>query len=89
MVSVALRRDRLSRAEGLELIKLHDGKYPWTYLGKPLDQILGRIGLTIDEFDAICERFTNKKLFLKGANGTLMRDSSNSLIKVNYEKLKG
>lgn len=88
LVSVALRRDRLTRTEGLELIKLHDGKYPWTYLGKPIDQILGRIGVTVEEFDAICERFTNKNLFLKDANGALMRDSSNSLIKVNYENFK-
>ncbi len=89
LVSVALRRERITRAQGLNLIKLHDGKYPWTYLGKPLDQILHRIDLTIEEFDVICERFTNRDLFLKDKDGQLIRDSSNSLIKVNYENLEG
>jgi N-acetyl sugar amidotransferase len=85
LVSVSLRRGRITRAQGLELIKLHDGKYPWTYLGKPIEEILNRIDLTILEFDAICERFTNKDLFLKDKNGLLIRDSTNSLIKINYD----
>ena len=89
LVSVSLRRERITRPQGLELIKLHDGKYPWTYLGKPLAEILNRIDLTIDEFDAICDRFTNKDLFLKNEDGRLVRDSTNSLIKVNYENLEG
>ena len=46
LVSVSLRRERITRLQGLELIKLHDGKYPWTYLGKPLEEILDRIGLS-------------------------------------------
>jgi N-acetyl sugar amidotransferase len=85
LVSVSLRRGRITRAQGLELIKLHDGKYPWTYLGKPIEEILNRIDLTILEFDAICERFTNKDLFLKDKDGLLIRDSTNSLIKINYD----
>lgn len=89
LVSVSLRRERITRLQGLDLIKLHDGRYPWTYLGKPLDEILGRIGLTIKEFDLICDRFTNKELFLKDEDGRLIRDASNSLIKVNYENSKG
>jgi len=85
LVSVSLRRGRITRKQGLELIKLHDGKYPWTYLDKPLDQILEKIDVTFEEFNDICDRFTNKELFLKDENGKLLRDNSNSLIKVNYE----
>jgi hypothetical protein len=85
LVSIFLRRGRINREQGLELIKQNDGKYPWTYLGKPLDEILKRIDMTIGEFDAICERFTNRDLFLKDENRKLIRDASNSLIKVNYE----
>jgi len=85
LVSVSLRRGRITRKQGLELIKLHDGKYPWTYLNKPLDQILKKIDVTFEEFNDICDRFTNKELFLKDENGKLLRDNSNSLIKVNYE----
>jgi N-acetyl sugar amidotransferase len=89
LVSISLRRERITRPQGLELIKLHDGRYPWTYLGKPLVEILNRIDLTLEEFDAICDRFTNKDLFLKNEDGRLVRDSTNSLVKVNYENLEG
>ena len=89
LVSVSLRRGRITRNQGLDLIKTCDGKYPWTYLDKPLDLILQKIGLTISEFDIICDRFTNKNLFLKDTDGNLVRDSSNSLIKVNYENMIG
>jgi N-acetyl sugar amidotransferase len=88
LVSISIRRGRISRAQGLELIKLHDGKYPWTCLDKPLTEILKKIDLTVDDFDQICDRFTNRSLFLKDKNGDLVRDSTNSLIKVNYENLK-
>lgn len=88
LVSVSIRRGRITRDQGLELIKLHDGKYPWSYLDKSLEEILKRIDVTLDEFDIICERFTNESLFLKDKDGCLLRDSSNSLIKVNYENSK-
>jgi len=87
LVSVSLRRERITREQGLELIKLHDGKYPWTYLDKPLELILKKIDMNLDEFDAICDRFTNRSIFQKDKAGNLLRDSSNSLIKVNYENI--
>ena len=85
LVSISLRRGRITRNQGLELIKLHDGKYPWTYLGKPLNQILQKIDMTVAEFDEICDRFTNKELFVKDNSGQLMHDSYKNLIKINYE----
>jgi N-acetyl sugar amidotransferase len=88
LVSISLRRERITRKQGLDLIKKHDGKYPWSYLDKPLESILRKIDLSIEEFDVICDRFTNKSLFLKNTDGQLIRDSSNSLIKINYENLK-
>ena len=88
LVSISLRRGKITRQKGLELIKQHDGKYPWSYLDKSLESILKRIDLTTEEFDKICDRFTNKGLFLKNNSGELLRDSSNSLIKVNYENLE-
>jgi len=87
LVSISLRRGRITRKQGLELIRLHDGKYPWTYLDKPLNEILKKIDITVEEFDIICDRFTNKSLFLKDESGHLVRDSTNSLIKVNYDNL--
>lgn len=85
IASLHVRRGRLSRYEALQIVRENDGKYPWTYLGKPLRQILERIDISVGEFDAICDRFTNRDLFKVKNNGELIRDSSNSLIKINYE----
>ena len=37
-----VRRGRITRQDALELVRKHDGKFPWTYLGKPLEEILRR-----------------------------------------------
>ena len=89
IASLHIRRGRLTRIQALQIVRENDGKYPWSYLRKPLGDILSRIDITLEEFDSICERFTNKHLFLTDKNGKLIRDSSNSLIKVNYENLEG
>jgi len=80
-----LRRGRLSRADAMHLVQRHDGKFPWTYLGKPLDKILEPLDMTVPEFITICDRFTNKKLFLKDASGNLMKDKQGNLTKINYD----
>ena len=43
------------------------------------------VGLSKEEFDLICDRFTNYELFKVDKNGKLLRDSTESLIKVNYD----
>jgi hypothetical protein len=80
-----LRRGRISREQGLRMIMEHDGKYPSSYLGKPLIEILKPLGLNIEEFDQICDRFTNKSLFKLNSAGDLLRDSSKNLVKINYD----
>jgi N-acetyl sugar amidotransferase len=89
IASLHVRRGRLTRNEAIKIVRQNDGKYPWSYLNKPLAQILNRIDVSIEEFDAICDQFTNRDLFLKDKNGKLIRDSTNSLIKVNYENFEG
>ncbi len=87
IASLHIRRGRLSRNVALDIVKKNDGKYPWTYLGKPLVEILSKIDVSIEEFDSICERFTNKDLFAKDKNGVLVRDSAKNLVKVNYDNI--
>jgi len=82
-----IRRGRITRQDGLDLVKKHDGKFPWTYLGKPLRDILHPLGISIDEFGRICDRFTNKKLFAKDAGGALVRDKMGNLSRVNDDNL--
>ncbi|MBI1954486.1 MAG: N-acetyl sugar amidotransferase, partial [Proteobacteria bacterium] len=53
-----IRRGRLSREDALPLVKVHDGKFPWTCLGKPLEEILKEIDMNVGEFMTICDRFT-------------------------------
>jgi len=78
-----IRRGRISRENALTLVRKHDGKFPWTYLGKGIEEILAEIDLPLDEFIAICDRFTNKKLFVCDAKGRLVKDRHGNLSKIN------
>jgi N-acetyl sugar amidotransferase len=80
-----IRRGRLSRNEGLNLVKKHDGKFPWVYLGCSLEEILSDIDISLDEFIKICDRFTNKKLFLCDSRGNLLKDNLGNITKINYD----
>jgi len=79
-----IRRGRISRSEGLELVRRHDGRFPWEYLGKSLQDILRPLDMTLEEFQGICDRYTNRELFMQ-QNGELVRDIDGSLFKVNYD----
>ena len=80
-----LRRGRSTRQDAQEMVRRHDGKFPWTYLGKPLEDILAPLEITIDQFIRICDRFTNKKIFLRDAKGNLIKDARGNLTKMNYD----
>ena len=76
---------RLSRHDGMQLVRLHDGKFPWTCLGKPIEKILAPLDLSIDEFVRICDQFTNKALFVCNQDGSLKKDDGGNLTKTNYD----
>ncbi|WP_367613977.1 N-acetyl sugar amidotransferase [Pseudodesulfovibrio alkaliphilus] len=82
-----IRRGRLSREQGLKLVKKHEGKFPWKYLGCDLATILDEIGMTLDEFKAVCDRFTNKKIFKVDRRGNLVRDGQGDLIRLNDDNV--
>lgn len=85
LVNNHIRRGRLKRDDGLRLVKRHDGKFPWTYLGRAVEDILEEIDVPFDEFLSICDRFTNRKLFETDNQGEPVRDGDGNLIKVNYD----
>jgi len=58
-----IRRKRMTRDEAIEHVNEWDNQYPATYLGDPLDEILDRIGMTVDEYNIVSDVFTNKELF--------------------------
>jgi len=87
LVSLHLRRGRLTRPEAMAIVKRLDGRFPWTYLDVPLAAILDDIDMTLDEFVRVCDRFTNKKLFVCDASGQPVKDKLGNLMKVNYDNV--
>jgi len=87
IASLHVRRGRLTRRQAVDIITRLDGKFPWTDLGKPLADIVGPLGLTVDEFIAICDRFTNTSLFVTDKGGALVRDSLGNLTKLSYDNV--
>lgn len=82
-----IRRGRLTREQGLKLVKKHEGKFPWNYLGCDLETILDEIDMTLEEFQAVCDRFTNKKIFKTDRRGNLLRDRHGDLIRLNDDNV--
>jgi len=80
-----VRRGRITRQDAIEIVKARDGKFPWSYLGKPLAEILEPLEMTTDEFIKICDRFTNKKIFRRDASGALVKDRHGNLEKLNHD----
>jgi len=80
-----IRRGRITRQDGLELVREHDGKFPWTYLGRDIKDILYPLDITVDEFITICDRFTNKKIFKTDSRGNLVKDRYGNLVKIKYD----
>jgi len=57
-----IRRGRLTRDEGLDLIGRRE-RFPWTSLGKPIGEVLAYFDLTVDQYITECDRWTNPDLF--------------------------
>lgn len=82
LASIHIRRGRISREIAKEIIKERDGMYPSSYLGVGLKEILERVGITTNDFDSICDRFTNPTLFERDSQNNFIRreDGSPKLI---------
>ncbi len=84
LISMHIRRGRVSREQGLKIVIENDGKFPHSYLGKSLDEILEEISVDRDSFDRICDKFTTTSLF-QMTGSSLMRNRYGTPIKVNYD----
>jgi N-acetyl sugar amidotransferase len=84
-----VRRGRLDRNDALRLVRRHDGGFPWVYLGSTLEDILADIDMTVEDFVRVCDRFTNRKLFVCDARGELVKDARGNLTKLNYDNVDG
>ena len=83
-----IRRGRISREDGLRMVKMRDGKFPWTYLGVPIEDVLKEIDMSLEEFISVCDRFTNKRLFVCDSRGRLVKDKDGNLTKINYDNVE-
>lgn len=86
-LSYSVRRGLIKRNKAIKIVKKIEGKYPITYMGKKLEDILKKINMTENEFVQICDRFTNKKIFKCDKNGKLIKNKNGDLKKNNYDNL--
>ena len=77
-----IRRGRLQRDDALRMVEKHDGAFPWTYLGRPIEEILSEIDMTLDEFLVVCDRFTNRNIFATDNQGGVIRDDDGDVLKI-------
>ena len=77
-----IRRGRLQRDDALRIVEKHDGAFPWTYLGRPIEEILGEIDMALDEFLVVCDRFTNRTIFATDNRGNVIRDDDGNVLKI-------
>ena len=79
--SIEIRYGRITREEGLKLVKKSEGKIPRKYLKR----FLKSAKITEEEFHKICDKFTNTELFEKDGNGDLIKDKDGNLTKIKYD----
>ena len=75
---IDIRNNRITREEGLKLVKGYDGKYPHI----SINEFVKYSGITKSEVDSIIDSFTNSMLFEKDQNGNFKRDSHGNLIRI-------
>jgi N-acetyl sugar amidotransferase len=86
LASVLIRRGLISRDQGLNIVDRLDGNYPSTYLDRPITYVLDNIGLSKEEFDVICDRFTNSTLFERDTSGKFLRNQDGSPKRIHVDK---
>ncbi len=71
-VSVDIRNGQCSRGFGLYLVGHHDGEFPATYMGVPVEQVLENIGMDRMRLMEILDGFTDWTLFDAAGNGRVV-----------------
>jgi N-acetyl sugar amidotransferase len=74
---IAVRRGIISREEAL-LIAKDDNLFPIEYMDVHIEKVLKKMNMTLEDFIAICDKWTNDKIFVK-ENGKFVRDHELSI----------
>lgn len=74
---IDVRNNRLTREEGLKLVKQYDGKYP----NYGVDEFVKYSGMTKEEIDVILDSFTSPILFAQDESGNFIKDAEGNLVR--------
>ena len=74
---IDIRNGRITRDDGIKLVKRYDGKLP----KKSIAAFLKYTGMSKAELGSIIDSFTNKAIFMTDTAGNLKRDKQGELIK--------
>jgi len=85
IASLHVRRGRLTREQAVDIVTRLDGRFPSSYLDKSLADIVGPLGLSVAQFEILCDRFTNSTLFATNRDGSLRKDTHGNLTKLLYD----
>ena len=79
-VGIDIRNNRISREEGVKLVKEFDGKYP----SYGISEFIKYSGMSKEEIDSIIDSFTNPVLFAQDEKGNFKKDPEGNLVR-NFE----
>lgn len=71
--SVDVRMGLGTREQALEWVRRNDGLYPHEYAGVLAEEVLERIGMSLQEFKEVERRFVNLDLFTEDSNYTVLK----------------
>lgn len=74
---IDIRNKRITREEGLELVKKYDGKYPKLAIADFVEYS----GMSNEEIDHIIDSFTSSILFQQEEDGTFKKDEEGNLVR--------
>lgn len=74
---IDIRNKRISREEGLELVKKYDGKYPKLAIADFIEYS----GMSKNDIDEIIYSFTNSILFQQDESGNFKKDDDGNLVR--------
>ena len=82
-----IRRNLLTREDASILVKKNDGLFPRSYMGKSLEKILSEYDIKIEEFNEICDDYTNFEIFKQNKEGELLkRDDGSPILNTEFNK---
>lgn len=64
-ISVDVRAGLIDRQAAMTWLRMHDWRFPLDYAGVPFEEMLARVGLSLEKLYPIMDRFTNWDIFCR------------------------